>query len=86
MEAPELLVLLGTLLLVAGSLIALLALIKALSSGGWQGSRRAVGVVLIGPFPIIVGGGSAKLVLAIVLAALAAFLVAVLVFWAVGWP
>jgi len=84
-EGPELLILLGFVLLVIGSLVAFLALLKAFYSGE-RAPQRAVGLVLIGPFPVFVAGRSAKLVLAIVLVSLAIILAALLFSWAVASP
>jgi len=85
MGRPELLVLLGLAFLVAGFLVVLLALLKALSLSE-QNSQRAVGLILIGPFPILVAGRSSKLVLAILLIPLAILLAILLSYWAVSWP
>jgi len=74
-EVAELLSLLGLALLITGSLVLLFALLRAfLAPSGEQAPQRAVGIVFIGPFPIIVGGRSAKLVLALSIASLVSFL------------
>lgn len=76
---PELFILIGLALLIAGSVIAFIAMLRAFY-GGWR-PRRAVGVVFIGPLPIFIGGESSKILLAIALVSLAAFLMALLLFW-----
>jgi len=85
-EGPELLVFLGILLLLIGSLTIFLALLKAfLISHGERNSQRAVGIIFIGPFPIIVGGRSVKLVFALLIISLVIFLVILFLSGVMAW-